>query len=58
MEPPDARKGEGVSYSLADKISIMFDLKGKVTDLENKANLPEEEINKCVEMVKTSIFRA
>lgn len=58
MERNITRKGNTITYSLADKISIKFDLKGKVTELKNKADLPEEETNKCVEMVRASIFRA
>lgn len=58
MERNVVKKGDTITYSLADKISITFDLKGKVTNLDDKGNVPEEETKEFVEMVKASIFQA
>lgn len=58
MERNIAKKGNTITYSLADKISITFNLKGKVKKLDNKGNIMEEETKEFVEMVKASIFHA
>jgi hypothetical protein len=58
MERNVVKKGDTITYSLADKISITFDLKGEVKNLDDKGNIPEEETKEFVEMVKASIFQA
>ena len=58
MERNVVKKGGTITYSLADKISITFDLKGKITKLDNKGNIPEEETKEFVEIVRASIFEA
>ena len=58
MERNVVKKGDTITYSLVDKISITFDLKGKVKNLDNEGNILDEETKEFVKMVKVSIFQA